>query len=87
MYFLAASMGEVSDCNQFVLECSNTRASTHGTRPHRDFQLTGESITQHAGNSCKLPLQRYNNRLLLSAYQLMLHAHTMITLHLWRYLA
>jgi len=64
MYFFAASIGDVSDCNQFLQEClcsctcSNTRASTHGTRPHWNFQHTGESIT----------LQRYN-RLLLSAWR------------------
>jgi len=62
MYFLAASMGDVSDCNQFLLE------HTHGTWPHWEFQHieTHESIRQHAGNSRKLPLQRYNNRILLS---------------------
>jgi len=57
MYFLVASISDVSDCNQFLQErlcscaCSNTRAITHW-----DFQHTGESITQHAENSCKLPM-------------------------------
>jgi len=53
----------------FQIATNFTRASTHGTRPHWDFQHTGESITQHVGNSCKLPMQHYNNRLLLSAWR------------------
>jgi len=52
MYFLAASL---SDC-----------ACVHG---HTETLHTPEkaSHNKHAGNSCKLPLQHYNNRLLLSA--------------------
>jgi len=53
-FFLAASIGDVSDCNQFLQELM---VHSH----------TETFNTQHAGNSCKLPLQRYNNRLLLSA--------------------
>jgi len=42
MFFLVASIGDVSESNQFL------QASTHGTRPHWDFQHSRESITQHA---------------------------------------
>jgi len=50
MYFLATSNGDISDCNQF--------------NDQSRYTATLRLYTQHAGNSCKLPLQRYNNGLL-----------------------
>jgi len=58
--YIAASIRHVSDCNQFLQEQT---LLVHGyTETLHTPEHVEQSITQHAGNSCKLPLQRYNYR-------------------------
>jgi len=65
--FLAASIGDVSDCNQFLQErscscvCSNTRASTHGgtLRLNTPEKASDNMLETHVNSHCNATIIGY----------------------------